>query len=312
VQEFKGSQKQFQKALDLLADLRTKRIHKYANIISSENCTGDFIENSKNCNECYDINNSEDCKYVMIGVECKDCYDCSNIYIKPELSYELMGSIETFHVAYSVYVFHSQEILYSQHIHNCSNLFGCVGLKRKKFCIFNKQYSEEEYNELVPRIIEHMKKTGEWGYFFPPKYSPFGYNETLSSEYYPMSKESVLKRGWKWHQESENAAYQGQHYKAPDHIDEIENDITKKILECEKTGKLYKIIPQELKFYRQMQIPIPRKCPDQRHIERIQMRNKRTLYERNCGNCSTKVQSTYSPDQPETIYCEDCYLSENN
>jgi len=31
-----------------------------------------------------------------------------------------------------------------------------------KYCILNKQYSKEEYEELVPKIIEHMQKTGEW------------------------------------------------------------------------------------------------------------------------------------------------------
>ena len=44
--------------------------------------------------------------------------------------------------------------------------------------IFEKSYSEEEYNELVPKIIEHMKGGGEWGEFFPISHSPFGYNET--------------------------------------------------------------------------------------------------------------------------------------
>jgi hypothetical protein len=310
VKEFKGSHQGFIKALEILADLRKKRIYKYANIVNSVNCTGDFIENSKNCNDCYDVNDSEDCKYVRVGVECKDCYDCSNIYIKPELSYHFLGAIETFHVAYCVYVFHSQNIIYSHHIHHCSDLFGCVGLKRKKFCILNKQYTEEEYNELVPRIVEHMKKTGEWGYFFPPKYAPFGYNETLSNEYYPMSKEQILRRGWLWHEESKNAAYQGQHYVPEDNISDVDDEITKKILECEVTGKLYKVIPQELKFYRQLQIPIPRKSPDQRHIERMQLRNTRKLYQRNCDKCQLKVESTYAPNRPETIYCEQCYLEE--
>ena len=31
-----------------------------------------------------------------------------------------------------------------------------------------------------------MKKTGEWGEFFPSSISPFGYNETVAMEYYPI------------------------------------------------------------------------------------------------------------------------------
>ena len=31
-------------------------------------------------------------------------------------------------------------------------------LRNKSYCILNKQYTKEEYEELVPKIIEHMMK----------------------------------------------------------------------------------------------------------------------------------------------------------
>jgi len=37
-----------------------------------------------------------------------------------------------------------------------------------------------------------MMKTGEWGEFFPASLSPFGYNETVAQEYFPLSREEVL------------------------------------------------------------------------------------------------------------------------
>ena len=36
---------------------------------------------------------------------------------------------------------------------------------------------------------------------FPLKTSPFAYNESTSYEYYPLSKDEVLARGWKWKEE---------------------------------------------------------------------------------------------------------------
>ena len=33
---------------------------------------------------------------------------------------------------------------------------------------------------------------GEWGEFFPASLSPFGYNETVANEYYPLSRDSVI------------------------------------------------------------------------------------------------------------------------
>lgn len=50
------------------------------------------------------------------------------------------------------------------YVHNCfysSDIFGCIGLRNKQYCIFNKQYTKEEYEKLVPKIIEHMQKNGE-------------------------------------------------------------------------------------------------------------------------------------------------------
>jgi hypothetical protein len=35
-----------------------------------------------------------------------------------------------------------------------------------------------------------MIETGEWGEFFHPSLSPFGYNETVAQEYYPVTPPS--------------------------------------------------------------------------------------------------------------------------
>lgn len=308
VEEFKGSFRNFQKAREILQTLRINSIHKYSNLVSSENCTGDFIQNSRNCLDSYDLISSQDSRYLTVGVEAKDCYDCSNMYMKPELSYQVMGTISTFNVAYSTYIFHSQNILYSDQIYSCSDLFGCSSLTRKKYCVFNKQYSKEDYEDLVPRIIEHMNKTGEWGQFFPPSLSPHAYNESLASEYYPLTSDEVGKRGWRWYQDGQFHDYKGPQHEFTDNINDASEDIVKKILKCEKSGKFYKIIPQELKFYKNFGIPIPRLCPDERHKERMSLRNPRHLWARNCMQCGKGIQSTYAPDRPEKIYCEECFL----
>lgn len=81
--------------------------------------------------------------------------------------------------------------IYVFDVHKSSNLFGCVGLRDKEYCILNKQYTREEYEKLVPQIIEKMKADGERGEFLPEWASPFGYNETVAMEYFPLSKEKA-------------------------------------------------------------------------------------------------------------------------
>jgi hypothetical protein len=58
----------------------------------------------------------------------------------------------------------------------------------------------------------------------------------------------------------------------PNSIQEIEDDILKYAIRCEVTGKIFRITSQELAFYRKHNIPLPRKHPDQRHLERLQIR----------------------------------------
>jgi hypothetical protein len=39
-----------------------------------------------------------------------------------------------------------------------------------------------------------MQETGERGEFFHRNLSPFGYNETVANEYFPLSKEEAIAR----------------------------------------------------------------------------------------------------------------------
>jgi hypothetical protein len=308
VQAYMGSFKNMEVLKEHMAEVMEKMERKYANIVNSENCSGDYIENSSNCLDCYDVNDSQDCRYVTVGVEVKDNYDCSNMYIKPELCYQTMGTIGVNTVAYCTYVFHSQNMLYSDYCFNSSNCFGCTGLTRKEYCILNKQYSKEEYEALVPKIIEHMKSTGEWGEFFPPDLSPFGYNETLANEYLPLTREEAEAKGFQWREKDERD-YLPSSVTIPDHIDQVPEDITKEILACKDCSKNYRIIPQELRFYRKLKIPAPQTCHDCRYDERLENRNPRHLHDRKCEKCSVEIQSTYPPESPKRVYCEPCYLS---
>ncbi len=194
-----------------------------------------------------------------------------------------------------------------------SPLFGCVGIKNKKYCILNQQYSREEYETLVPRIIEHMRKMGEWGQFFPAETSAFGYNESMASAYFPLSRAEVLRRGWHWRDVPEEQPQAERIIEAkdlPDRIDDVSDDILRSAIRCPATGRLFKVIKQELSYYRAHKIPLPRLHPDERHRRRIALRNPRKLWERSCACCAKPIFTSYAPERPERVYCEECYLRE--
>jgi hypothetical protein len=305
-------QKMKKKAEDFYATQPVKAVRGVQNI----NVAGDNLNNCNNAIYCYDCNDLRDCRY------CTDCLtplkDSMDIHVwgdNMERCYNCCivgaGAMNIFMSCYCA--LGVSDIYYSYWLtRNCKNCFGCFGLKHKEYCILNKQYTKDEYEKLVPKIIGHMKSTKEWGEFFPPEISPFGYNETLAQDYYPMKKENVLKNGWQWcdFEPETKAEKMIPASRLPDDIKDIPDDILNWAIICEKTGKPFKIIPQELKFYREHNLPIPRRHPDQRHWDRLSLKNPYKLWNRNCAKCDASIQTAYSPDRPEKVYCEQCYLSE--
>jgi hypothetical protein len=136
----------------------------------------------------------------------------------------------------------------------------------------------------------------------------------MAQEYFPISREEAEKWGWKWRTE-ETKAFTDNRYKSLP-IDQYDERVvgfdtaTKNIHEalwwlilCEVSNKPFKIIKQELVFYIENNLPLPTKHPDQRHRERLSLRNGRILHERTCDDCKKTIISTYAAG----IVCDDCY-----
>lgn len=205
------------------------------------------------------------------------------------------------------------DLLYCFACHSSQNLFGCIGLKQKKYCILNKQYTKEKYEQIVGQIVGQMVARKEWGEFFPTAMSCFGYNESMAMDFYPMTKAEVSKKGWSWHdmvEKKPDATRMIPGARLPDRTADIPDDVLHWAIQCEATGRLFKLIPQELKFYRDQKLPIPRLHPDERHRRRMAMRNPRRVCDRACAKCGAKIQTTYSHERLEIVVCEECYLKE--
>ncbi len=293
--------------------LDRQAIHRAAEIVNCENVEGNYLNSSRNLRHCFDLSYAEDCAYMYTGFKVKDLMDYCHV-TEAELGYECMSvGFHSFGVSFAAGSWSSRDSLYVDSVHHCGNLFGCIGLRNKQHCILNKQYTKEQYEELVPKLIAHMRSTGEWGEYYPAQHSPFAYNETLGQEYFPMTEEQVLRRGWNWREESDEQL-QVQHVipasKLPLSIDSVPDDIINWAIECEATGRPFRIVKQELDFYRDCELPLPRFHPDERHRRRMALRNPRTLWSRECAKCKKPIQTTYPPERSETVYCEDCYLKE--
>lgn len=287
---------------------------KFAMTLQTENCAGDYIYSSKNTFDCYDVQRCEDVSYCAQVIDMKDCYDC-NYMEECELCYEYICNYQNQRIFFSVWHHSCHDIWYSSYCVSSNNLFGCIGLKHKSYCILNKQYTKEEYEDLAPRIKEQMTRLRQsfggqeygFGEFFHPSLSLFCYNETVAQEYFPLMKEEALKRGYRW-REKDPRDYQKQTYSVPQDIAQVPALITNEILACAVCAKNFRIEKPELSFYKMYSLPIPKKCPDCRHKDRLALRNPRMLFGRKCSKCAAELKTTYSSERPEKILCEKCYL----
>ncbi|MEI7563872.1 MAG: hypothetical protein WCJ39_09960, partial [bacterium] len=134
----------------------------------------------------------------------------------------------------------------------CENCFGCVGLKKKKYCILNKQYTKESFDELRMQIITDMRKNGEYGKFLPYVMSPGPFNFSNAFLYFSETKkEDIAKLGGYWEDIDESHIDGMSTSKLPDSIKDVPEDICSKALICPKTGWRFNIAQNELIFYKQ-------------------------------------------------------------
>lgn len=322
-------------------NMKFKAIHRFSHIINAQDVTGNNIKNSKNCKNCFDVfEGLEDSKNVFWGgIKSKEIFDSGPGLGMGEMMYEVFDTgIGAYRNLFTSVVYESQEVEYSFNCYNSSYVFGCIGLRNKKYCILNKQYSKEEYFEMVEKIKTHMmdmpyidKRGLVYGYgeFFPIELSPFSYNETVAQDFFPLEKEKAIELKYLWKdREDKNYKITIKNELLIDNIKDVSDSILNEIIECEHKGMCkdrcttaFKIIPNELLFYKRFGVPLPRLCYGCRHQERFAKRNPMKLWHRQCmcklenhnnhsGRCPVEFETSYSPDRTEIIYCEKCYQQE--
>ncbi len=321
--EILASHESTEKAKKRYDELRAKALVKYAVATKCNNATGDYMYNCHDGVNIFDMGNTKNSSYIADGEDAIDCQDCNNLYFKPERLYNIMGILQGNNCIVGVFVMYCNETYYSDSCYNCVNCFGCVGLNKKNYYILNKEYPKEEYQKIKEEIVAQLKKDGIYGDFFPPNLSPFGYNETLAQEYYPLTEKQAKEKGFNW-QDKTTGTYGKETIKEkgmPETIAEVTENILQEVLVCQDCQKNFRITQGELDFYKRMNLPLPHKDFECRHQERMSKRNPRKLWHRSCmcelknhlhgaKKCSNEFETSYSPDRPEIVYCETCYQQE--
>ena len=326
---------------------------RFAYLIKNQNVTGDRITNAKDCDHCFDIvgpaENLKDC--YNAGWDSKDMLRVSQAGFGSELLYNSFGVFSSAQrISCSAYAPSSIGVTYCYNCPNGTNLFGCVGVKKGNYMILNKQYTKQEYNELVPKIIAHMDempyidaKGRRYGYgdFFPGELSMFVYNESVSQDLETLVEKEIVERGSLYREKPR------QKYPITTACEYIPNElpaqfetIKAEIFECTNKGEkvycagAFRITAEEYAFYERMHIPLPRYCFNCRHYVRFDQVRSMTLRSMQCDcrgatsasgeyvntgthdhggeSCQVRFETAFELNAPVTLYCETCYQREVN
>ena len=242
-------------------------------------------------------------------------YDADYLWTNWTRCYESLGG-GIYEIMFSTTSSQSN-LFYCDSCHGCKNCFACAGLRQKEYCILNKQYTKAAYQSKVAEIIEDMIRDDQWGEFFDPSLSTFCYNESNANDAFPLTREEAMEIWYAWQENAYDATLPQwiqilKGNEIPIDPAEFTDDLLQKIFICEVSNRPYRLIKQELSFYRTYGLPLPRKHPDVRYEERLAQKTKKHVYIRSCDSCSKEMIVMWNEKHQGKIYCKSCYEKEMN
>ncbi|MBU0706115.1 hypothetical protein KJ657_04630 [Patescibacteria group bacterium] len=251
-----------------LEELKRKVPRMFVHQFDTQDCSGDYIYHSKNCYRCFDTRHSEDSGYIFQANLDKGTTDSWDC-----------GPVPTgLELCYDVCLAH-----YS---FNCRHLYWCGYLK-------DCQYTTNSFNSKNLFGCHYLDKKEDGYYILNQKVEEGFYRETTKK-----ISEDLKSRGIYSIYDLLN--------KNPDE-EPIFCPKTQRARQCVVCGEGFELVDAEVKFYDEMDIMYPVKCPECRNMQRTRLRNDRTMYKRKCDSCKSTLISTYPPDSPYIVYCLDCY-----
>ena len=267
---------------------------------------------ARHCDWCaWAIAQSEDNAFCAEVVNSKDCYYSAAVP-------------NCYGGSFLLWCIRCQNTELSIGCYDCEYCFGCVGLSKKKFHIFNKSYHEEEYWKQVDRIKCAMLERGEYGEFFPAKFSyghylesgavkyhlaDLAFGEKIQANLFDVETEGAIGAELAHAVEVKDAK------EIPDSIDEIDAWVNKPVYDA-KLKRRFSLIVPEIALYKKLRIAPPVEHHIARVMDMIFSSNSAVFDETHCAQCQKYIVVAKNKKYPNRkIYCRECYLAfieENN
>ncbi len=282
--------------------------------VNSSDCEGDYLidcvrssgyfatANTDVTDVWFSFNN-EKCETVVIGNDSQDVY-------------HICVALACQNTKFSYVPARCLNVEYCIRCNDCEDCFGCVGLQHKKFHIFNKEYSEEEYWQRLDELKCAMLDRGEYGEWFPNALNPQHPEYSFGSIVAPLSRQELDKRGIKPFDPKHTmryAPYVKEDIKdaqdAPDCIQDVGEEWVGVQFYDQDEDRQYTINKAELEHRQKRGYPFP--------LEHFRGRMKKLSNQVNCpervkavcSDCETEITVNKNRMFPErSIKCMDCYL----
>jgi hypothetical protein len=272
----------------------------------SEHCDGDDMVG------CHDtvgtsVAECERCENVYFNVQLKDSMDCT-MSSESEWSICSQEMIRDYQNRFSAYTDSCIDIEYCELMKSCEHCFGCIGLEKRQFCVFNQQYTEQDYWKLVDYIKTKMLADGEYGQFFPYDTNVVAYNVSHAQNLFPLTEEEATKKGLRWYSFKEESKVEMRPIEElPTELDQFTNEMLKNVYRCPESSRPLRFVKDELEFHRRFGLALPRLQPTARRKARMGRLLGLKYYPATCVRCEVKTTTRILPETNTTLLCEGCY-----
>ncbi len=139
---------------DQLLELQNKtiwmqKVIDYPSIVNS-----DYINHAGNIKDSYLVFTADFCENAYYGSTLAYVKDSSDLLMgmHVELNYGTIGGSGSSRCYFSNNCSSSVGMWYSKECVGCTDCFGCVNLRNKSHCIYNVEYSKEEYDKKIAEM----------------------------------------------------------------------------------------------------------------------------------------------------------------
>ena len=285
--------------------------------IQVENVTGDYVTKSHNIVDGYFVwEGSHDLDHTAFayGTASEHCSYVTGLFSSSRCYYGI-GTGDSSDVRFSLSITsRCHEVEYSNSCYDCEYCFGCFGLQKKKYCILNKQYTEEEYWQRVDALKCAMLDRGEYGDLPSLKFSTQRWETSGAPIVYGATKEECMKLGaLDFEPGADGAEGPAVDASLVNSIDEIpdraDESLAGKPFLDPVSGRRFAYLKPELKLHEKLGVAPPRMHPTRRINELYAEMNYAVFEDIPCVKCAKPIRVAKNRHYPDRlIYCKECYL----